>query len=269
MSDVSLVELLFLKLSLVTDLTPQTSLGSENIDPHRVSECLAINRRSLQGDKVNSLGSLFSNDILQGPRPISLLHIPPELVTRIFLYLSPHDVISCGRTCRMFHDLCSYPHLRYLVQMERCAVSDEMRSGLGYPERLRILENREEAWATLDFRRSVQVSVPFYATGTYDLSGGAFLLGTRPFCADHLSTVGYSYVSLPSLSEDKKVEWRGLNVGIPILDVGLAVHEHDLIAVLTACVFLTFLIDRICDFREGNWMWVTHQTNLRPWKCGY
>ena len=152
----SLVELLFLKLSLVTDLTPQTSLGSENIDPHRVSECLAINRRSIQGDKVNPLDSLFSNIIPQGPRPISLLHIPPEVMTRILLYLSPHDIISCGRTCHT------------------------------------------------DFRWSVQVSVPFHATGTYDLRGGAFLLGTKPFCADHLSTVGYSYVSLPSLSK-----WRG------------------------------------------------------------
>ena len=28
-----------------------------------------------------------------------------------------------------------------LVLMERCAVSDEMRSGLGYPERLWILES--------------------------------------------------------------------------------------------------------------------------------
>ena len=56
-----------------------------------------------------------------------------------------------------------------------------MRSGLGYPGRLRILENREGAWATLDFRRSVQVSVPFHATGSYGLSGEAFLLGTGPF----------------------------------------------------------------------------------------
>ena len=149
----------------------------------------------------------------------------------------------------MFHDLCSCSHLRYLVQMERCAVSDEMHSGLGYPERLRILENREEAWATLDFRKSVQVSAPFHATGTYDLSG-AFLTGIRTFYLDHQSTVGllgYSYLSLPSLSGDKKVEWKEFNLGIPVLYVGLPVYEHDLIAVLTACVFLAFIIDRVCD----------------------
>ena len=286
------VELLVLKLSFMTDLAPQTSLASESVEPHDLSKCFSINTRSLQGDKdarrldspsrVNVSGhghfsqstishqaAIFSNNILQGPRPVSLLHIPLELVTRILLYLTPHDIISCRRTCRMFHDLCSCPSLRYLVQMERCAMSDEMRSGLSYPERLRILENREEAWATLDFRRTVQVSVPFHSTGTYDLTGGAFLLGTRPFCADHLSTVGYSYLSLPSLSEDKEVEWRGFNIGIPILDVGLAVHEHDLIGVLTACVFLTFLIDQSCDFKKGNWTWVNHQINTRPWKCGY
>ena len=212
--------------------------------------------------------AIFSNNIPQGPRPISLFHIPPELVTRILLYLSPHDIISCGPTCRMFRDLCSYPHLRYLVRMERYAVSDEMHPGLGYPERLRSLENREEAWAALDFRKSIQVSVPFHSTGLYELAGGAFLLGTRPFCEDHLSTVGYSFLSLPSVSEDK-VEWKGFNIGIPILDVGLAVHEHDLLAVLTACVFLSFPIDRISDLREVNWTWVNHQTIPRPWKCGY
>jgi hypothetical protein len=163
---------------------------------------------------------------------MSLLHIPPELMIRILLYLSAHDIISCKRTCRMLYDMCSDPVLRYLVQMERCAVSDDMRPGLGYLERLRILEKREEAWATLDFRRSVQVSVPFNPSSTYDFTGGAFLLGTRP-SADDEFTVGYSYVSLPSLSEDKKVEWKGFNLGIPILDVGLAVYEHDLIAAVT------------------------------------
>ena len=94
------------------------------------------------------------------PHHRSLLpHIPPELIIRILLYLSPHGIISCGRTCRMLHDLCGYPDLRYLVRMECCSVSDDLRSGLGYLERVQILENREEAWPTLDFRRSVQVFV--------------------------------------------------------------------------------------------------------------
>ena len=172
------------------------------------------------------------------------LHIPPELMVRILLYLSPHDIISCKRTCCMLYDMCSEPVLHYLIQMERCAVSDDMRPGLGYLERLRILEKREEAWATLDFRSSLQVSVPFDPTDTYNITGGAFFLGTRHSHANNEPTlaVGYSYISLPSISDDKKVEWKGFNLGIPILDIGLAVHEHDLIAAVTSCVILAFLI---------------------------
>jgi len=144
----------------------------------------------------------------------------------------------------MLYDMCSEPVLHYLIQMERCAVSDDMRPGLGYLERLRILEKREEAWATLDFRSSLQVSVPFDPTDTYNITGGAFFLDTRH---SHVNdgpepTVGYSYISLPSISDDKKVEWKGFNLGIPILDIGLAVHEHDLIAAVTSCVILAFLI---------------------------
>ena len=168
------------------------------------------------------------------------LHIPPELIIRILLSLSPHDIISCRRTCRMLYDMCSESVLHYLIQMERCAVSDDMRPGLGYVERLRILEKREEAWATLDFRSSLQVSVtkPFNLAGTYDISGGAFFPGP----ASNKCSVGYSYISLPSISDDKKVEWKGFDLGIPVLNIGLAVHEHDLIAAVTTCVILAFLI---------------------------
>ena len=43
------------------------------------------------------------------------------------------------------------------------------------------------------------------------------------------------------------MEWKGFDLGIQILGVALAAHEHDLIAVLTACVFLAFIIDRVRD----------------------
>ncbi|KAF8258992.1 hypothetical protein EI94DRAFT_1752770 [Lactarius quietus] len=102
---------------------------------------------------------------------------------------------------------------------------------------------REEAWASLDFRKSVQVTVPFESTGIYDFTGGALLLGTRLHNTSRRPTIGYSCVTLPSLSstEDQKLKWRELSLGIQILDVGLAVHEHDLIAALTACKPIIFV----------------------------
>ena len=194
----------------------------------------------------------------------SLLHIPPELISCILQYLSPTDIISCRRTCRTLHSLCNESHLRYLVQMERSGVIDDLRPGLCYSDRVGILERREEAWAILDFRSPIQVCVPFDSTGIYDFTGGAFLLGTRLYSASRRPTIGYSYVSLPSLSEeeeDKELQWMGLNLGIQILDVGLAVHEHDLIAALTACVFPHFSCRLKFDFGEGKRTWWTaHQT---------
>ena len=192
----------------------------------------------------------------------SLLHIPAELIACILQYLSPIDIISCRRTSRTLYNLCNDSNLRYLVQMERSGVSDDLHPGLCYSDRLRILERREEAWATLDFRKPVQVCVPFDSTGIYDFTGGAFLLGTRLYTASRRPTIGYSYISLPSLSEDQdqKLQWMGLNLGIQILDVGLAVHEHDLIAALTACVFSHFSYCRKVDFGEGKRTCVARQT---------
>ena len=209
------------------------------VSPNPSREDMSLHRHSAQNGIPSHQAAVFSVDALQAPPPISLLHVPPELIIRILLHLPPHDIISCGRTCHLLHDICSYPHLRYLVRMERGAVRDDMRPGLGYLERLRILENREEAWATLDFRRSIQVLAPFNSTSTYDFTGGTLLFGTRPSHAAHQSTVGYSYLSLPSLSDsqDRKLEWKGFSLETDILDFALAAHGVDLIAVLTACVF--------------------------------
>jgi hypothetical protein len=170
----------------------------------------------------------------------SLLHIPPELIIRTLQYLPPGDIISCRRTCRTMYDICNEPYLRYLVQMERCGVSDDLRPILCYLDRLRILERHEEAWGMLDFRNSVQIDVPFDSSGTYDFTGGTLLLGTRTCAMSDQFSAGYSYISLPSVEQGENLQWIERDIGIKILDIGLAVHEHDLIAALTACVFSLF-----------------------------
>jgi hypothetical protein len=138
----------------------------------------------------------------------------------------------------MLYDLCGNSNFRYLIQMERSAVSDDMSSGLSYPERLRILEKQEEGWATLNFHRSINIPIPFdwsnYWPGS--LTGGVLLLGTTLDCESYQRTVGHSYVTLPSLSDaqDEKFEWKRHNFGTEVLFAQLAVHEHDMIAALTS-----------------------------------
>jgi len=174
----------------------------------------------------------------QTPRLMSLLHFPPELMTRILLYLPPLDIISCGRTCRMLYNLCSGSTLRYVVQMERCAVSGDLSPGLSYPERLRMLKKWEGAWAMLNFHRSVNIPIPFNWSDRWGLTGGAFLLGTALHRETRQYTVGHSSVILPSLSDaqDQKFEWKRHNFegDSDVLQIKLAVYEHDMIAVLIA-----------------------------------
>ena len=169
-----------------------------------------------------------SVDALQAPQQIPLLQIPPELMIHILLLLSPLDIISCGRTCRTLHDLCSDSILRYLIQMERCAMRDDMSPGLSYPERLRILKNREEAWKVLDFRRFFQASVPFEFANVFDFTGGAFFLGRKHPSAGRETRMGCSYITLPSLSnpQDQKLEWKEFSLETDMLDFGLRSEER-------------------------------------------
>ena len=242
--------------SLAKGVSPQPSPASpvsKNAGFHRPTQCSHIDSQGLKGheDSLNLRGSITRADISghsgcstqntpadarTAPPPISLLDFPPELVTRILLSLSPLDIISCRRTCRVLYDLCSNSTFRYIIKMERSAVSDDMGPGLPYPERLRILEKREEAWAMLDFHRSVNIPVPMNRSSHWDFTGGALLLGTAPDFEDPFLTVGHSYVTLPSLSDalDQKFEWKKHTFETEVIDIGLAVHEHNMIAALTA-----------------------------------
>src|SRR5260221_11411546 len=124
---------------LGTDLasqSPLACLASENVGTYCTAKLSAINPRGLQGPQDDPQGSpvrahMTGNrcsaqnttpphqaifvDVLQAPQPISLLQIPPELVIRILLFLSPLDIVSCGRTCRTLYDLCSDPILCYII----------------------------------------------------------------------------------------------------------------------------------------------------------
>jgi len=248
------VELPCLTLPLEIDVSsqsPPTSLASKTVDPHYTAELLVINLQGMKVCEDDTLSSLdlpdmgghaqriaSSHQVLSADAPQDLqlaflLQIPPELLTRILLYLSPLDIITCARTCRILYGLCRDSSLRYLVQMERSSVSDDLSPGLSYPERLRIVKEREEVWEMLDFRKSIQVSVPFKSTGIYDLTSGAFFLD----CANHGTTTGFSYITLPSLSnvQDQKLEWKEFSLEAELLIFALAVDEHDLIAALTVC----------------------------------
>ena len=95
------------------------------------------------------------------------------------------------------------------------------------------------------------------------LRGVAFLRADRNALSAERSTISSTPTFLyhHSLLQDQKLHKKLMerDIGIQILDVGLAVHEHDLIAALTACVFPLFLSSLSVDCRERKRMMVPHQ----------
>lgn len=163
---------------------------------------------------------------------ILFLDLPPELIIRIFYFLDLIDLISCQLTHSALQALLkSSIFLDYRIATEIARVEDNPRSTLAVSERLEALVNREAAWSNIkvDFSRSI--SVGHNASGIYDLTGGVYLLGEQ---GRHT----FYYCTLPSTPSDP-IRWKRVDIGRTIIDVGLAVHEHDLIAVITTCVFLT------------------------------
>ena len=155
-------------------INPQGLKGRED-DSNLRGSLLRTDMSGQRGCSAQNTTSyqVISVDAHPAPRPIYLLDFPPELMTRILLYLSPLDIISCRRTCRILYELCNNSILRYLVQLERSALSDDMSPGLSYPERLRILEKREEAWTMLNFHRSINIPIPFNQCTHWSFADGA------------------------------------------------------------------------------------------------
>ena len=88
--------------------------------------------------------------------------------------------------------------------MECSGISDNLHPGISYPEEcLQLLQMQEEAWADLKFHKNVQVTVPFESTGIYNFTGGMFLLDKSLHSISRQPTIGYSYITLSSLTSTK------------------------------------------------------------------
>jgi hypothetical protein len=160
---------------------------------------------------------------------ISILELPTELLIRIFCDLDSSDLVSCQLT---HSSLCTIIDesvlLSYRKALQLAGVEDNPHSKLPISERLRLLNAQENAWLDfhIDFRQTITVN--HSTSGIYDLTGGVYLLGNRNCHALH-------YLTLPTQPSDATT-WTKIDVDRNLIDMALAVHEHDLIAIVTTSV---------------------------------
>ncbi|KAF8334357.1 hypothetical protein F5887DRAFT_991429 [Amanita rubescens] len=155
--------------------------------------------------------------------------LPHELIEQILLKLDPKDIRNCKLISSEFNDfICSSIVLQYLLACQVAGVIDNPHCNLSYADRYDLLLKREKAWSSLQPVFTTTFDATNEPSSIYDLTAGTFLLGDVNYRDLH-------YCTLPSTPNDIP-QWNTLNAHGPnrdwsgnIIDMGMAVYEHDLI----------------------------------------
>ena len=159
-----------------------------------------------------------------------LLLLPRELLEQILLQLDPQSLKTCALLSREFNTFIrSSITLQYLIACHAAGVLDNPRCILPYAERYEALLKREKAWSRLQPVFTKTFDVTHGPSSIYDLTAGVYLLGNTNYRDLH-------YCVLPSTPNDVP-QWIALHACGPnynwngeIIDMGMAIYEHDLIA---------------------------------------
>ncbi|CDO73902.1 hypothetical protein BN946_scf185016.g59 [Trametes cinnabarina] len=170
---------------------------------------------------------------------MTLLSLPDELLVHIASYLEYSDLIALQLVCARWHEVIkSNAGLQYTLELRVAGMIDNPASRLVPGERLRILRDKEAAWRTLDLSDKRSLTLQHNPSGIYDLTGGTLLLGERRFAEGLSGTDAVHTINLHSAFEEEQYQsspslWSNLDLGKQVIDVGLAIQEHDLIAIVT------------------------------------
>ncbi|KAJ7593942.1 hypothetical protein C8J56DRAFT_424438 [Mycena floridula] len=155
-----------------------------------------------------------------------LLDLPPEITEAIVAFLEPADIISTSLTCKDLHSLVTSSVLiAYLLDVSRACLQDNPSFPMEIQERQELLKKRNEVFFTLSPTLQRTIPVPFSSGGLYDLADCTYFLGD-------LSRFSLHYLRL-SESDSNWITFTPLPQR-HIVDFGLAINEHDMVAVITS-----------------------------------
>lgn len=175
----------------------------------------------------------------------TLVDLPPEIITHILLFLPSLSILACAKVNQYLHDLISDSvEVQYYIHRSMSGQLDNPYSTLSISDRLENLLIRESRWEELYVNFEQIIDVPFASSGIYDLTGDIYLLGSASRRVLH-------YIYLPS-EPNQKVEWKELHSPHTIIDMGLCVYEHDLIAVITTSVVMHFIVFFLLKSTDGS-----------------
>ncbi|KAJ7058945.1 hypothetical protein C8F01DRAFT_284533 [Mycena amicta] len=165
---------------------------------------------------------------------LSLLDLPLELILASILYLSSGDIQNLLQVNRLLHRIISESvEIQYLAAQERAGVEENPQalSQLSISERLTQLKEREQRWLDFQPLSRHNISIPLLNTGTWSIQDDILVVTHQEPDVPYRDR---TCISAVYLSDPGNTEWRGVyRSGKSILVFGLAVADHDLIAIVT------------------------------------
>ena len=181
---------------------------------------------------------------------IKFLGLPQELLIQILSYLPPKQLVSHIQLVnRHLRDLVQTSVLQYEIATAFTGLLNNPDSTLVTAERIEALRSYEHAWRNFAIKKHQQIKVLHPSSGLYDLSQGIYVLGESLGGDSEYPTLVLKWIDL---SQDAP-SWQRISVDRNIIDFGIAVREHDLIALVTSCVF-----------NFPRWDLLTDDVNRRP-----
>lgn len=166
----------------------------------------------------------------------SFLDLPSEVIECILIHVHPRDLPACCLVNHFLHEVATNSiFIQYIIALYTASAVGNPNSSLSIVERRERLKVREESWYNLapTSRHTIKCS-GFSTGGLYDLSNGIYVLGD-------VSRTLLHYVYLSDTSSVAKWHRFDPKDSRRIVDFGLSINEHDLIAVITWFVFLLLL----------------------------
>lgn len=169
-------------------------------------------------------------------------YLPEEIIAHVLFYtfLDAGSNVSrlftnVCRAGRPLRDIClNSPIIRYHLALNAYGMID----GDSYEDaaaKLKELNRRERSWRQLSFSGLTRktIPVPFHPSHIYDLSSGVYLLGQckRDFRIPKTHSLRILDMR-EALKSDASPVWPEFTVDAEIVDIGICLHEFDLLAVI-------------------------------------
>ncbi|KAF9459891.1 hypothetical protein BDZ94DRAFT_985969 [Collybia nuda] len=160
---------------------------------------------------------------------LSLSDLPIELVIHVLCYLPLSDLASCQLTHSW---LCALIRGSILIRFNKAIqaagldANPHYRRDRSIKDRLGLLARIERGWWDFNVEFARKVDVGCVPSGIYGLTDGMYVISDGEKHA-------LQFCTLPETAEEE-TEWHRVEIDSEVIGVGMARHEHDLMAVVTS-----------------------------------